>query len=490
MILAVIDGLRADAIERAVAKGTAPVLARLMGEGVYVDNCVASFPSVTPVCAATITTGTGPDQHLIPSMNWYSREDRRYVEYGSSFSAGRKAGIARTLTDTVYSMNRDHLSPKVPTIFESLDDAGFRTAGTTYLIYRGRHEHHPSRDSRLARLAASTLFRDPVLGPKELFYADIFSSQRTSCRSQLGLPGVRDRHAGCVGSEMVGRDDFDFLLLSLPDNDTHSHKNGPDAQVESVAEADRQLARLADTAGGVDNLLERYGIVIAADHGHALVTETVDLLGAFEDWWVRAPRGSGIEAEEIAVGLAQRSAMVYVLRSDNREATAERAAADALRARGVDMAMLMGHGEARILKLGSELRFAPGGDLVDAHGGTWSVDGDLSVLGMKIGDGIISTPNYPDALRRVWSALSCRTAGDVLLSASPGAEFLDWGGSSHLGGGSHGSLHASDSQGVLLWAGTGPDSRSARDEWSIRDIAGIVREHFDLDPNVATLASS
>ena len=62
----------------------------------------------------------------------------------------------------------------------------------------------------------------------------------------MGLPGIRDQHAGCVGAYLVERDLFDFLLLSLPDNDTHSHKNGPHAQVTSIANADRQLERRID----------------------------------------------------------------------------------------------------------------------------------------------------------------------------------------------------------------------------------------------------
>ncbi len=66
------------------------------------------------------------------------------------------------------------------------------------------------------------------MGPRELFYADIFASRRTGCRSALGMPGVRDRHSGCVSSYMVEHDLFDFLLLSLPDNDWYSHKYGPD----------------------------------------------------------------------------------------------------------------------------------------------------------------------------------------------------------------------------------------------------------------------
>src|ERR1700722_834239 len=111
-------------------------MALVRERGVYVEDCVAAFPSVTPVCAATITTGVGPDEHGIPSMNWYHRDEFRYVEYGSSFSATRQFGVLRSMTDTVYRINAEHLSRGVETVFESLDDVDVRTAGTTYLIYR------------------------------------------------------------------------------------------------------------------------------------------------------------------------------------------------------------------------------------------------------------------------------------------------------------------------------------------------------------------
>ena len=128
------------------------------------------------------------DEHLIPGMNWFHRDEHRYVEYGSSFRAAQRFGIVRQLTDTVYNMNRAHLSPDTPTVFESLDDVNVRTAGTTYLMYRGRHRHEPQKDTALTRFA-SRLMRHPVMGPRELFYADIFASRRD--RLPLG-----PRHAG------------------------------------------------------------------------------------------------------------------------------------------------------------------------------------------------------------------------------------------------------------------------------------------------------
>ena len=222
-------------LERAVTGGVAPTLAALIKRGHYLPSCVAAFPSVTPVCAASIITGATQDAHRIPGMNWFHREEGRYVEYGSSLRASQRFGIARQLTDTVYNLNRAHLSSETPTLFEVLDDAEVRTAGTTYLMYRGRHLHEPQRDTALRRFATA-LLRYPVMGPREFFYADIFASRRTDCRSGLGLPGVRDRHAGCVSAYMVEHDLFDFLLLSLPDNDWYSHKRGPEAQLQSLAQ--------------------------------------------------------------------------------------------------------------------------------------------------------------------------------------------------------------------------------------------------------------
>ena len=108
-----------EMLVRAAESGAAPVLATLMARGAYIPDCVAAFPSVTPVCAASIVTGVAQDEHRIPGMNWYSREESRYVEYGSSLRAAQRFGIARQLTDTVYNMNRAHLARETLTVFES-----------------------------------------------------------------------------------------------------------------------------------------------------------------------------------------------------------------------------------------------------------------------------------------------------------------------------------------------------------------------------------
>ncbi|HEU4979318.1 MAG TPA: alkaline phosphatase family protein [Solirubrobacteraceae bacterium] len=475
LVLAVIDGLKPSMLERAASTGRAPALKAVMDRGTYVPACCAAFPSVTPVCAATIATGVRQDEHHIASMNWYHRDEQRYVEYGSSFSASRRFGVARQLNDTVYNMNLEHLPADVPTVFESLDDAGVRTAGTTYLMYRGRHEHKLSRATALTRFAA-TVMRKPVMGPRELFYADVFASRETGCRSQLGLPGVRDQHAGCVAHYLVEHDLFDFLLLSLPDNDTHSHKNGPHAQVASIANADRQLERMMHPAGGIDAFLEEHALIVMADHSHAPVEKRIDFFSAFQDWQLLPASGAAREEAEIALCPAQRSAMVYALVPEGRDALVPDLVRAAEALEGVGLVMWRpAPREGAIRGAGAELRFAPGGDVRDERGRRWSVDGELAVLDARIEDGLLCAEAYPDALARVWAALSCPTSGDVLLSAAPGYEFPDWGGVDHVGGGSHGSLHRSDSLGALLFCGV---EAPRADAWSIADVAPMIRAHF------------
>ncbi len=478
LVLVVIDALKPAMLERAVAVGRAPALAKVMERGAYVPDCVAAFPSVTPVCAATITTGAGPDGHWIPSMNWYHREEARYVEYGSSFSASRQFGVLRSLTDTVYRMNAEHLSPYVDTVFETLDDDGLRTAGTTYLIYRGRHQHEVSNETALARIVTSTLFRRTIDGPQELFYADLYASRKTGCRGQLGMPGIRDQHTGCVGAYLVEHDLFDFLLFSLPDNDAFSHRNGPHAQVTSIAAADRQLERLMHAAGGPDAFFEQYAIIVTSDHSQAPVEERIRLDQGFADFDVATPSPARSIGAEIALSPAQRSAMLYALDDERHDEVLERAIETAGELEGVDLILVRSDAEARVISDRGELRFAPGDQVEDLRGGRWNIEGELGALTAAVEDGRFRSSAYPNALERIWSALSCPTAGEVLLSAAPGYEFVDWGGADHVGGGSHGSLHATDSLGALLWCGTGPDSGAAREQWSLRDVAGMVREHF------------
>jgi hypothetical protein len=477
LVLAVIDSLKPDMLDLAVEEGRAPALQALRDRGTTIRDCLSSFPSVTPVASAAIATGHGPGEHHIPSMNWYHRGEERYVEYGSSFPATRAFGVVRSLYDTVYNMNMAHLSRGLRTLFEHLDDAGVRTACTTWLIYRGRTRHDPSGASVYRRIAEAAQFRHPVYGPRELFYADLFDSQGTGCTSALGMPGQRDQHTGCVGAYLVEHDLFDFLLFSLPDNDTHSHKVGPEGQVRSIAEADRALERIMHVAGGVDAFLEDHAVIVMSDHSQTKVEERLNLGEVFAEARVLAASDPAPSEAELALCPAARSAMIYALDDSRADALASSAVGTLDGVEGVDLVARRLDGDAVVVSERGELRFRPGGELRDRRDRGWSVEGDHAVLRLEVGDGRVTSDTYPDALSRLWSALECPHSGDVLVSAEPGYEFVDWGGADHVGGGSHGSLHRDDSEGVLMLCGL---EVPEHEQWALTDVAPLVLEHFGV----------
>jgi hypothetical protein len=238
-----------------------------------------------------------------------------------------------------------------------------------------------------------------------------------------------------------------------------------------------------------------------ADHSQAPVTDTIALQDELADLGVLAPsRSTGDEEPHIAVCPSQRAAMVYALHPAERDAMRASVVARVLAIEGVDHVMWLArdaHDSPREGILAStshgELRFRPEGtgagaplgrSLQDPRGVSWSVEGPLAAIGGSAVEGRLLTPDYPDVLARVWAALTCPSSGEVLLSAAPGYEFVDWGRQAHVGGGSHGSLHASDSLGALIAYGVElPEQEPA--QWAIRDVASLVLGHFGLADEIA-----
>lgn len=499
LILTYVDSLRTDMLERAVAEGRAPRFGALLERGTLIPDCVSSFPSVTPVACSELVTGRAADRHWISGMNWYHRLERRYVEYGSSLEATRAFGFFRALYDLVYNMNLAHLSPEVETLFEALDDAGVRTACTPFLIYRGRHRHEVSLDGLLRRAVDATRlkFHHHTWGPAELFYGDLYASREVPCRS-TSLPGNRDPYAACCAAHLVERDLADFILLSLPDNDNHSHREGPEATVDSIARADECFAEVVEAAGGMDELLAAYAVILVADHAQTPVHRGLplgELLG--RDWAVLQPSDDRPRLAQLAVSPTGRAAHVYLLPAAARPAEHEEVAARLAETEGVELVCgLLGEdarplrrerpgmpaagGEwALVERRGSALRFRPGAAVRDRRGVGWELEGDPAALAAEVSGGTVDSERFPDALARVWAALTAPHSGDFIVSLGPGFEAVDWGGVSHAGGGSHGSLGAGDSLGPLLCVGCGPASAGER-QWTLRDVAPIVLEHFGV----------
>jgi predicted AlkP superfamily pyrophosphatase or phosphodiesterase len=182
LVLIVVDGLTPRALERAVESGRAPALALLAGHGSY-RRATSVFPSLTPVCLSSIVTGGGPDVHRIPHLVWWHRDERRIVEYGSSFAALRAAGMAQAITDTIFNMNQKHLGADAVTVYEALEDEGLVAAAVNITCYRGRTRHQP----------VLPWVTKPAYGPRRFFYYSLFESDPT------GAPfAVRNRAGGSI----------------------------------------------------------------------------------------------------------------------------------------------------------------------------------------------------------------------------------------------------------------------------------------------------
>jgi hypothetical protein len=433
LLLVVIDGLTPAMLESAVDARSAPTLSRLAEHGRY-GRAVSVFPSLTPVCLSSIATGAHGDVHQIPHLVWYHREERRLVEYGSSFAAIRAAGFSRSLRDSIVEMNRTHLGERAVTLFEALDDAGLVSAAVNFTCYRGRTRH-----------LAGVPGVPPVNGPRRFFYYNLFESDAAgaplSVRSRAR--GSVDGYAAAAARWLVTRDGFDALVFYLSDYDYASHAGGPDTAHEVLRRCDDHLTTVVDAAGGLDDFLQRYAVLVVSDHGQTRIERAVRLEESLGD------------VEGALVTASNRAGMVYRLdrcRLDPRQLAARLDGQAA-----VEAALFREAGTAVARREGEELRFAPAG-----HG--WTTAGDEAIL-----DG-------PAALERAWRALLNPNAGDVLLSAADGYEFCDLAGGNHAGGGSHGSLAASDSEVPVLAIGFDDLPRS------ITDVAPLVLRHFGLEP--------
>ena len=437
-----IDGLTTSVFEDAVERGRTPALAFLAGLGNY-RRALSTFPSLTPVCASSIATGAHPDVHRIPHLVWYDRGQERLVEYGSSLGALVAAGMGRSIVNTIFHMNGRHLGKEAETLFELLDDAGFETAAINFTCYRGHTEHRTT----LPGVTRTTR------GPKRFFFYNLFESDATGAPLSVRKrsAGSVDAYAVAVGRWLVTRDGFDFLVYYLSDYDYASHTLGPDGAAATLVDTDEAVAALMDAAGGWEEFLDRYAVLLCSDHGQTPVQQALPLEPAFAG--LRLFRRSGADRPDVAVTASNLAGQVYRLApcAEPVRRLAERLDGH----QAVDVVLFLEEEDAVARRGGDELRFRPEGD-------GWRTEGEPAAL------------DHPDGLARSWAALHNPHAGDVLVSAAEGFEFTDLGGRHHAGGGSHGSLCTGDSEVPMLAVGL--DSLPA----SITEVAPAALTHFGV----------
>jgi hypothetical protein len=489
VLLVVIDAASPRVVCPAIQTGRLSNLKRLADAGEMHHASTTIFPSITPAATTSIVTGCYPAEHGIAGAAWFDHESNQGAYYGDDFWVIAREGFGAFLRDFLIRLNGDRLT--APTLFELAERSGRRAASLNYLVHRGLATHALDVPWPLA-LLPGVPFTETVLGPQLLCLGD-FVTGRTPRKKVRGKGGAMHRFGMDDAStarllvELAEDDAFpDLTVAYFADNDYRSHEVGPHAALPVVARVDSALGEMFDAGGGFERFMRDTCVIVTSDHGHceilpersAASIELQRVLGEF----VHAEVGRGWQdGDEIMICPNMRAAQIYV--RDPSGVLIDRVARTALLEPRIDLVMwrtgLTQPGAAGYTVLGprGRLEFWRGGIGADAWGASWGWRGDLEVLQIVRDGKTVESTEYPNPFERIAGALDARQSGELWLTAQPGCEFEVPGGEAHVGGGSHGALHALDSLSPVVVAGA---PRSLPKAMRSVDIAPLCMEALGL----------
>lgn len=488
VILFIIDSLHPAALEQAMDLGHAPAMRYLAENGYLHTNCVSSFPTMTPVATSSIVTGMYADKHQVPGFIWYDPSTKWFVNYGATVRAILKMGPDQILKNLLWSLNGEHLSQKVSTIYEKLGEYGLTSGSVNFFIHRARTQYQANVPFLLRMASHFKFYREKIAGPEILTLGELIQPSFTKPARRLPVGpfnrfGFNDIFSGKIAANIIkdGKQPH-FLLVYLPDNDKYSHVHGPQNSLPSIARADRQIRGVLDAFGPWEKALQDNVIIVTGDHAQTAIGKNqehiIDLDKILSRFRRLALRNRSDERTELALCPNERMAIIYVL--NNKRPVLQHVAEILARdSRHTQIAWRDKFNRYKVLKGGSEkeLVFWRKGQVEDVHGYTWGYEGDLDVVDAKLDDhGKVIFNEYPDAFKRLQSALDARRGTRIVLSAAPGYEYRAEGAPIHPGGGSHGSLQREDSCVPLIISGSDVNIANPR----IIDIFPYILNTFQI----------
>jgi len=464
----VIDAATPHVVCPAIKTGRLPVFQALLERGVMHEASSSIFPSITPAATSAIATGAYPCEHGIAGASWYDSVKQEVAYYGDDFWVIAREGLRNFLEDFLLRLNGDRL--KAPTLFQMIERTGRRAACLNYLVFKGDCEHDVRIPGAIAALPGAPL-SESVLGPSVLALGDFVVPRWSSGRKLdkkgglLHRFGMDDASTGVMLREILERDALpDFTIAYFADNDYVSHKIGPFAALTVVERIDRMLGDAFEAGGGIDRVLAETTVVITSDHGHCDIANEEDAaihldrhLAEFRQAELGRPWR---ERDEIMICPNMRATQIY-LRQPVPEVV-ERIAATLLTDPRVDQVMWRTELTRRdaagytVSSRRGRLEFARAKASTsgnDVFGNAWTWSGDAGAVTLEAEGRTISFTDYPNAFERIAGALDLEQSGEIWCTAKAGCEFEVPGGEAHLGGASHGALHALDSLSPVIVAG-------------------------------------
>ena len=275
-VLVLVDGLRPDVAESALARGELPALAALTATG-SVTRGVTVFPSTTSVAYLPFLTGCTPGHCNIPSIRWLERtryagdwwRERELVRSYCGYQAGRLDG---------------DITPTVRTIFDLVPES----LGIFTPVARGL-----------------TPARDPARTERQFWgalahVAEWHQPADNAARRHL-LRGIDQG--------------WRFIFAQFPAVDGYTHQSTPDGPkvLRALRQVDATLGEMRarlQARGELEDTL----IVMVSDHGASTVRHHLDLADWFRAQGVRTMSHPVIWERQPAAAVmvaGNGSAMVY-----------------------------------------------------------------------------------------------------------------------------------------------------------------------------------
>ena len=470
ILLIVIDAATPHVVCPAIHTGQLPVMQRLAAAGAMHEASVSIFPSITPAATTSIITGCYPAEHGIAGASWFDQTRDEVAYYGDDFWVIAREGFGEFIRDFLLRLNGDRLH--APTLFEMIERSGRPAACLNYLVYRGIGAHRVRIPGLLAALPGVPL-TETVEGPSILYLGDFVGTpieHGHRLRERGGMLhrfGMDDASTGAMLRDLFGAGRApDFTVAYFADNDYRSHEIGPYRALDVVARVDEMLGEAFDAAGGIDRVLSDTCVILTSDHGHCDVLDDAERAVIRLDRvlanYRQAELGRPWRArDQIMICPNMRAAQIYL-----REPTPDvvlRMAQEILADPRVDQVIcrasltVPGRPGYTVLTGRGRLDFAraAGGETAseDVFGGRWTWTGDPGALALEQDGGSVEFTQYPNAFERIGGVLDLDQSGELWVTAKPGCEFEVPGGKAHVGGASHGALHALDSLSPLIVAG-------------------------------------
>lgn len=479
-----------------------PNLFALSRHGLFKANVSTIFPSITHAALPSLVTGVYPQEHGILGSYWFDVKNEEVAYYSADFELILSQGIGNFFEEFILNLNHKRLCTK--TLFQIVEKARLRAASLNYLVFHGNVKHNLNVPM-LLNMLPNAPSKEKIYGPSVLHLGDFVSHssngvEATELEKRGGLlnwMGLNDDSTADLLVQLAQQRGFpDFTVAYFPENDADSHRVGPEMALSTLEHLDKRLGEVIAAYGGLDAMLADLCVIVTADHAQVEIVADENKAGIRLDEMLAdfkiAPAGKPWRTEdEVMICPNLRAAQIYFKALDPKPF--HDVIAMLLADKRIDQVIW----QADITEEGNEgyriatadrgaLHFWPGKSRpktgVDAFGNQWSWAGDLRTVDGRLSEEkTLSFPRYPNAFERIAGLLESKQSGHIWITAQPGYEFSIDKTTVHAGGGSHGSLHASDSLAPILIAGA-PSDLYLTDHFRIIDVAPLCLSILGLEP--------